>query len=72
MTSLRGPSLLLASRVRRKQQFAPRKARFAPASLAAVTWARSGGDQYSSWPSENTALAPCSRCGSAPMSRLVR
>ena len=44
---------------------------FMPAFLAAVTCARSGGDQYSSWPSENSALAPSSRCGSASMSMLV-
>ena len=71
MTSRRGPSLVLASRVRRNMQFAPRKAMFMPASRAAVTCARSGGVQYSSWPSENSALAPSSRCGSASMSMLV-
>ena len=44
---------------------------FIPASLAAVTCARSGGDQYSSWPGEISALAPSSRCGSPSMSMLV-
>jgi hypothetical protein len=44
---------------------------FIPLFLAAVTWARSGGDQYSSCPSENSALAPSSRCASASMSWLV-
>src|ERR1019366_6260686 len=71
MTSRSGPTPVAASRVRRNIALAPRNARLTPASRAAVTDARSGGDQYSSCPSETSALAPSSRCGSAAMSMLV-
>ncbi len=71
MISRRSPSRVLASRVRRNIVFAPRKAMFTPASLAAVTCSRSGGVQYSSWPGANIAAAPASRCGSPSMSMPV-